>query len=176
MGLLGHLCHLAHPPPSFTWQRPNFLWLQFRIPHSLGGLPNLPTCLKEEAPSPTSHPSIAPFSQLCLFSLRLNQNRSLPLLFSSPIVHQLSHQDLRAQELPRGITSFLSLPGSVLNHIAITHQEILSPKSVPVKCLPPLLLHPARTQPAEANKRTTQICIFTFYSLQLLGHDSEQTS
>lgn len=113
---------------------PTFSGFQFRIPHSLGGLPNLPTCLKEEASFSSIHPSIAPFSQLCLFSLRLNQNRSLPPLQLCPLSTSSHTKTSGPRELPRGITSFLSLPELCPQpHSQLTHQEILSPKSVPVQ-------------------------------------------
>lgn len=113
---------------------PTFSGFQFRIPHSLGGLPNLPTCLKEEAPFSSIHPSIAPFSQLCLFSLRLNQNCSLPPLQLCPLSTSSHTKTSGPRELPRGITSFLSLLELCPQpHSQLTHQEILNPKSVPVQ-------------------------------------------
>lgn len=171
-GLLGHHVIWAHPPWGSIWQRPNFLWLPVQNSSLWAGLPNLPNYLKEESPFSSIHPSIAPFSQLCLFSLRLNPNRSLPPLQLCP----LSTSSHTKTSGPRELTSFPNLPElSPQPHSQLVHQELLSPIQYQSKRLPPLLLHPARTQP-EANKRTAQICIFTFYSLQLLGHDSEQTS
>lgn len=112
---------------------PTFSGFQFRIPHSLGGLPNLPTCLKR-GPLLQHPPFNCSFSQLCLFSLRLNQNRSLPPLQLCPLSTSSHTKTSGPRELPRGITSFLGLPGSVLKpHSQLTHQEILSPKSVPVQ-------------------------------------------
>lgn len=149
---------------------------QFRIPHSLGWSPQ-PSHRPQRRVPLLQHPpfNCSLFPTLSLFS-QVKSKLLSPSSSALPTVHQLSHQDLRAQ----GASTwhhFLPKPAelSPQPHSQLAHQEFLSPIQYQSKRLPPLLLHPARTQP-EANRRTAQICIFTFYSLQLLGHDSEQTS
>lgn len=154
---------------------PTFSGFQFRIP--LSGLvsPTFPPASKKSPPSPASTFQLLHFPNF-VSSLRLNPNRSLPPLQLCPWSTSSHTKTSGPRELPRGITSFPSLPElSPQPHSQLAHQELLSPIQYQSKCLLPLLLHPARTQP-EANRRTAQICIFTFYSLQLLGCDSEQTS
>ena len=96
-GLLGHPVIWVHPPWGFTWQCPNFLWLPVQN-SSLSGRSPQPSHLPQRRVPLLQHPpfNCSLFPTLSLFS----QVKSKPLSPSSSalrVVHQLSHQDLRAQ-------------------------------------------------------------------------------
>lgn len=107
-------------------------WLPVQNSSLSGWSPNLPTCLKEEAPSPASTLQLLPFPNFVSFS----QVKSKPLSPSFSSAHCPPALTPRPQGPGsfQGITSFLSLPELCPQpHSQLTHQEILMLQSVPVQ-------------------------------------------